>query len=290
MLRVMMLGGSAVGKTSIVSRFLYNDFSAKHRRTIEEMHRGDFELENDIFIIDLLDTTGSYDFPAMRDLNIRNSDAFVLVYSIDSMESYDLVMQLREEIISKRDTAPPIVIAANKSDATREVPYYESDCFVEVSAMKDEGIFDLFTAVVKQAKLHVNLEPAARRRRDSFSVAKLVSRRRSVVPILGKKKSISSGSSKQLDASAVKDVSSSEQALAEVPAACQAVTAVEARRRMSLCSADERRGSFPQELKKRLFNFSFKRHHHHHDSSAHGGGGAHSSSKDLILRDNISVS
>lgn len=37
--KIVVLGGAKVGKSSIISQFLYTTFSTKYKRTIEEMHR-----------------------------------------------------------------------------------------------------------------------------------------------------------------------------------------------------------------------------------------------------------
>ena len=83
-----------VGKTSIIQRFLYDTFNPKYRRTIEELHRADFPIGGMSLTLDVLDTAGSYEFPAMRTLNIASSNAFILVYAVDDDASFDEVQLL----------------------------------------------------------------------------------------------------------------------------------------------------------------------------------------------------
>lgn len=101
--RIVVMGAAFVGKTQIVSQFLYDKFSSRYRQTIEELHRGEYELpDQSSLTLDILDTSGSFSFPAMRDLSISTSNAFLLVFSIDSEESWTEVSRLREKVSNKR--------------------------------------------------------------------------------------------------------------------------------------------------------------------------------------------
>lgn len=80
-----------MGKTSIIQRFLYDTWCPKYRRTIEELHRADFPIGGTSLTLDILDTGGAYEFPAMKTLNIASSNAFILVYSIEDDNSFDEV-------------------------------------------------------------------------------------------------------------------------------------------------------------------------------------------------------
>lgn len=88
-----------MGKTQIVSQFLYDKFTSRYRQTIEELHRGEYELPDESSLtLDILDTSGAFSFPAMRDLSISTSNAFILVFSIDSDESWLETVRLREKV------------------------------------------------------------------------------------------------------------------------------------------------------------------------------------------------
>lgn len=48
---------------------------------------------------------GTYQFPAMKKLAINSGDAFILVYSVDDVQSFDDLEQLRETILQEREQA-----------------------------------------------------------------------------------------------------------------------------------------------------------------------------------------
>lgn len=97
--RVVVMGSAFVGKTQIVSQFLYDKFSSRYRQTIEELHRGEYQTpDQNSLTLDILDTSGAFAFPAMRDLSINTSNGFILVFSIDNEESWKEVTRLREKV------------------------------------------------------------------------------------------------------------------------------------------------------------------------------------------------
>lgn len=118
------MGAAKVGKSAIINQFLYNTFTPKYKRTVEEMHHGDFNVSGIQLTLDILDTSGSYEFPAMRDLSIKSADAFILVYDVNDANTFLEVKTLRAQILSTKG-AVPIVVVGNKVDlvdSEQEVP------------------------------------------------------------------------------------------------------------------------------------------------------------------------
>lgn len=90
------MGSERVGKTSIVSQFLYDKFTPRYRRTTEDLHRGEYELADGATLtLDILDTCGAMEFPAMRRLSIQFGNAFLLVYAVNDAETWKEVASLR---------------------------------------------------------------------------------------------------------------------------------------------------------------------------------------------------
>ena len=68
-----------------------------------------------------LDTAGTEQFVAMRDLYMKTGQGFVLVFSITSASSLGEIATLRDEIMRiKDDTNVPMVMVGNKCDLESE--------------------------------------------------------------------------------------------------------------------------------------------------------------------------
>ncbi|CAK1581756.1 unnamed protein product [Parnassius mnemosyne] len=177
--KIVVLGAAKVGKSSLISQFLYNTFSYKYKRTVEEMHHGDFNVSGVRLTLDILDTSGAYEFPAMRALSMQSADAFILVYDITEANTFAEVRALRDQIHEiKQSTAVPIVVVGNKVDLAetgeREVEFHTTESvvtvdwengFVEASAKDNINVSQIFKELLVQAKVKYNLSPALRRRR-----------------------------------------------------------------------------------------------------------------------------
>lgn len=178
--RLVFLGAAGVGKTSLIRRFLQDTFEPKHRRTVEELHTKEYEVGGITIKVEILDTSGSYSFPAMRKLSIQNSDAFALVYAVDDAESFEIIKTLHDEILElKEDKFPPIVVVGNKAevgglrqvlpeDALSLVELDWNSRFLEASAKENENVVEVFKELLQQVNLPSRLSPALRRRRETF--------------------------------------------------------------------------------------------------------------------------
>ncbi len=65
-LRLVVFGDSFVGKSAIVKRFLFGNFVTNHKPTVEDLYSRDYEVGDTTLKVDILDTAGDAQFPAMR--------------------------------------------------------------------------------------------------------------------------------------------------------------------------------------------------------------------------------
>ncbi len=65
-LRLVVMGDSFVGKSAIIKRFLYAAFDQTYAATVEDLYSRDYELGATSLKVDILDTSGESEFPAMR--------------------------------------------------------------------------------------------------------------------------------------------------------------------------------------------------------------------------------
>lgn len=55
-------------------------------------------------MLEILDTAGTEQFTAMRDLYMKNGQGFVLVYSITAQSTFNDLVDLRDQILRVKDT------------------------------------------------------------------------------------------------------------------------------------------------------------------------------------------
>ncbi|VDK79279.1 unnamed protein product [Dibothriocephalus latus] len=116
--RVVFLGAAKVGKSSIIHRFLRRNFEEKYVPTIDDVYPAKFIVRNCLAQLEFMDTSGSYDFPAMIRLCIAKADAFVIVFANDSIESLHTAGHYLDQIKSEREDYAPLVSETRFQDGS----------------------------------------------------------------------------------------------------------------------------------------------------------------------------
>lgn len=62
------------------------------------------EVDGQQCMLEILDTAGTEQFTAMRDLYMKNGQGFLLVFSITSMATLNDLHELREQILRVKDS------------------------------------------------------------------------------------------------------------------------------------------------------------------------------------------
>lgn len=165
---VVVLGAGGVGKTSLVTRFVKNEFSDHYNPTVEDLYEKPIHLRRGVSaMLQVLDTAGSYQFPAMKRLTLQYGEAFILVYSVKDPASLDEALKLQQEIYEAKGTEDvPMVLVGNKCDLTsgtdkRIVSHAVAstlsrgkNCILaETSAKYDLNVSGVFTALMAQIAL-----------------------------------------------------------------------------------------------------------------------------------------
>ncbi|XP_042320108.1 GTP-binding protein Di-Ras3 [Sceloporus undulatus] len=161
--RVVVFGAAGVGKSSLVLRFVRGTFRETYIPTVEDTYRQVISCDKNICTLQITDTTGSHQFPAMQRLSISKGHAFMLVYSVTSRQSieelqpiYDQICQIKGDI-----QKVPIMLVGNKSDDTqREVDTNEGEVlatkwkcsFMETSAKMNYNVQELFQELLNLEK------------------------------------------------------------------------------------------------------------------------------------------
>lgn len=122
--KVCLLGDFAVGKTSLVRRFVYNRFDDQYLSTIGvKVSRKTVAVPRQTEVIELTmmlwDLAGSQEFNQVRASYLRGVNGAILVCDLCRASTLDGLHVYLEEL-AKSDINPALVIAANKADLTTQ--------------------------------------------------------------------------------------------------------------------------------------------------------------------------
>ena len=161
--KVVLLGETGVGKTSIISRYVHNNFSevlmsttgasfATKKLEIDSEHKIKFQI---------WDTTGQERFRSLAKIFYQNASVAVLVYDITRRDTFDKIKNFWIKEI--KENAPSDIIlalAGNKSDNYENEVVNLSEgkklakeidaIFQSTSAMLSHGIDELFLSIGKK--------------------------------------------------------------------------------------------------------------------------------------------
>lgn len=159
--KIVVLGSGGVGKSALTVQFVQGIFVEKYDPTIEDSYRKQVEVDGQQCMLEILDTAGTEQFTAMRDLYMKNGQGFVLVYSITAQSTFNDLQDLREQILRVKDKIDvPMVLVGNKTDleAERVVGKEQGNSlacqfkcsFMETSAKAKVHVNDVFYDLVRQ--------------------------------------------------------------------------------------------------------------------------------------------
>jgi len=163
------LGSGGVGKSALTVQFVQGIFVEKYDPTIEDSYRKLIEIDNQQYMLEILDTAGTEQFTAMRDLYMKNGQGFVLAYSIIAQSTFNDLPDLREQILRVKDTDKvPLVVVGNKCDLSdqRIITTEQGQAlatkfgavFIEASAKTKINIDQIFQELVRQIAPTLNVK------------------------------------------------------------------------------------------------------------------------------------
>lgn len=159
--KIVVLGSGGVGKSALTVQFVQGIFVEKYDPTIEDSYRKQVEVDGQQCMLEILDTAGTEQFTAMRDLYMKNGQGFVLVYSITAQSTFNDLQDLREQILRVKDKDDvPMVLVGNKTDLEAErvvgkeqgqnLARHFNCAFMETSAKAKIHVNDVFYDLVRQ--------------------------------------------------------------------------------------------------------------------------------------------
>ncbi|CEO96314.1 Ras family [Plasmodiophora brassicae] len=169
--KLVLLGDSAVGKSSLVLRFVKGQFFEYQESTIGAAFLTQTVVVQDCTVkFEIWDTAGQERYHSLAPMYYRGAAAAVVVYDITSEQSFARAKKWIEELRQLGSADMVIALAGNKTDledqrqVTPEVAKAYADeqdiFFTETSAKTADNVNELFVMIARKLpKVFVPQEP-----------------------------------------------------------------------------------------------------------------------------------
>ncbi|XP_041846187.1 ras-related protein Rab-41 isoform X4 [Melanotaenia boesemani] len=156
--KLVFLGEQSVGKTSLITRFMYDSFDNTYQATIGiDFLSKTMYLEDRTIRLQLWDTAGQERFRSLIPSYIRDSAAAVVVYDIANLNSFQQTSKWIDDVRTERGSDVIIMLVGNKTDLAdkRQITTEEGEqrakelnvMFIETSAKTGYNVKQLFRRV-----------------------------------------------------------------------------------------------------------------------------------------------
>ncbi|KAL9716347.1 GTP-binding protein of the rab/ypt [Leucoagaricus gongylophorus] len=157
--KLVLLGESAVGKSSLVLRFVKDQFDDYRESTIGAAFLTQTVTIDDQTTVkfEIWDTAGQERYKSLAPMYYRNANCAVVVYDITQSSSLEKARTWIRELQRQADPNIVITLCGNKTDlgARRQVSQEEAKKYAdeeglmwaETSAKSGEGVTEVFTAI-----------------------------------------------------------------------------------------------------------------------------------------------
>ena len=167
-LKIVLLGDSGVGKTTILARWMTGKYYQSLKPTVGTNHqRKIVEIEQKNVELFIWDTAGQEQFHSLMPMYARNAAAIILVCSIDDTNSLNSIKEWIKIALESSPSQPALVLAVNKIDKKDDFAFPETKVeemyptqfsgIFFVSALTGENIETLFMHAAQQGYKTLNI-------------------------------------------------------------------------------------------------------------------------------------
>jgi len=171
LLKVIILGDSGVGKTSLMNQYVSNKFTSAYKATIgADFLTKEVMVDDKLVTMQIWDTAGQERFQSLGVAFYRGADCCILVFDVNNAKSFEHIENWRDEFLTQ--AAPrnpetfPFLLIGNKIDlenravtqkraqawcqANGNIPYFET------SAKEAINVAQAFQTIAKNALANDN--------------------------------------------------------------------------------------------------------------------------------------
>lgn len=161
-LKIIVCGTGAVGKTSLVRRYVEDKFELNYLLTVG-MDPSNRLIEVEDFLVNLViyDVAGQKRFQTLREVFFRKAHGAILVFDLTRSETLDELEEWKQQI-DERLGQIPIILVGNKSDLEDKInidyasledtviPEINPLKYLETSAYQDKNVREIFTILTTE--------------------------------------------------------------------------------------------------------------------------------------------
>ena len=167
LLKYIIIGDAAVGKSNLLLRFAQNDFKSEYQLTIGvEFGAKNIDINNKKYRLQIWDTAGQENYRSITRAYYKNSVCAILVYDISNRDSFEHISNWIEDCLAQSPKTVFMVLVGNKSDLNdkRKVTLEEGQqmaknnnmLFFETSAKTGENVDKIFEESDKEINKKIN--------------------------------------------------------------------------------------------------------------------------------------
>ncbi|KAF3483479.1 GTP-binding protein ypt7 [Arthroderma uncinatum] len=175
LLKVIILGDSGVGKTSLMNQYVNKKYSASYKATIgADYLTKEVMVDGRLVTMQIWDTAGQERFQSLGVAFYRGADCCVLVYDVNNSKSFETLDSWRDEFLIQANLRDPesfpFVVLGNKIDveeskrmisSKRASTYCQSKGnipYFETSAKEAINVEQAFEVIAKSALMQEESE------------------------------------------------------------------------------------------------------------------------------------
>ena len=159
-LKIIILGSSKVGKTSIINRYFNHEFKENMLSTIGiDFKTKYFKFDDKKVKFNYIDTAGQEKFRAISVNYMKGTNGVILVFDITNKDSFDLIKRWIEDINENAEPNIPKILIGNKLDMSNNRQVSKDDAeeltndlgckYFECSAKTGENVNEALDEIAK---------------------------------------------------------------------------------------------------------------------------------------------
>ncbi|CAN8232517.1 unnamed protein product [Cochlearia groenlandica] len=196
-LKIIIIGDSGVGKTSLINRYIDKDFKKVYKNTYGfDYKTKELSIGDEGVTLNIWDTAGQERFKSITHNFYRDADCCVLVYDVNVLQTFKSLDKWHDEFIKEVNPSTsgkfPFVLVGNKIDVkeghSRVVPKKKAKewCelngkinYFETSTKEDINVDEAFLMIAKKALSNENhIDEGERYNGESATQPKFATRSR----------------------------------------------------------------------------------------------------------------